>query len=71
MVMLLTRKRRRNPAPVAQSNPTEMNASDDGSGTTFEPGLVVETLMVAASQWPYIAGHYNNRLCVYNFRQLP
>ena len=49
----------------------EMNASDDGSGTTFEPGLVVETLMVAASQWPYIAGHYNNRLCVYNFRQLP
>jgi len=69
--MLRTTKRLRNPAAAVPSNPMEMNASDEGSGATFEPGLVVETLMFAASQWPYIAGHYNNTLCVYNFRQLP
>ncbi len=43
--MLRTRKRLRNPAAAVPSNPMEMNASDDGSGATCEPGLVVETLM--------------------------
>jgi hypothetical protein len=47
--MLRTWVRLRNIAPVAPSNPMEINASDDGSGATFEPGFVVETLMFAAS----------------------
>jgi hypothetical protein len=29
----------------------ERSASDDGSGATFDPGFVAETLIFAASQW--------------------
>jgi len=30
------------------NNPVEISANDDGSGATFDPGFVVETLMLAA-----------------------
>lgn len=45
MVMLRTRKRLRNPAASVPRNPMAMHTSDNASGATFEPGIVVATLM--------------------------